>query len=151
MSLSFVAKNRAFERRWIVYALLRDNVQHHIEHSSPDPRVSVIHAIAGALGKDQLELDAIQLRDALLLVRQEVLTKGIEELAVSVRTRAVSTGAYPPPSSTETALVNSMEWSPPFQLQGAKTLDDVLGSFVDELLQVIGPPTEGDTVKIIDS
>jgi hypothetical protein len=43
MSLAFSGPGGSLEVRWIVYALLRDNVQHHLEGGKPSAAFSAVH------------------------------------------------------------------------------------------------------------
>jgi len=50
MSLSFTSDKGSFEERWIVYAFLRDCVQHHLEGGTPSSKFSALHKVSEALG-----------------------------------------------------------------------------------------------------
>lgn len=50
MSLSFTGPRRTVEHRWLAYALLCDNVLHHLENGRASPDFAVVHLAAQALG-----------------------------------------------------------------------------------------------------
>lgn len=148
MSLTFLGHKGSFERRWIVYAMLRDNVQHHFEGGTPSGEFKTIHSIGDALVTGRTIVPASALRSEVQRAR-ELLDKPIADLAVSVRTRAVCAMAFPLPETRGTALAKDADWTAPFPLTGLATLGDLFGSFVDELLRI----TEGGEgeVTVVDS
>lgn len=152
MSLTFVGPSGAFERRWIVYAILRDNVQHHLEAGKPSDAFGAIHAMGEALGRgpEGIAVNAARLRDELFVVRERLLSLTIGQLAISVRTRAVTSMVYPLPDHRETGLVQALEWTLPLQLNDAQCLGDVFGSLVTELLHAIGEAGPDDQVQVVD-
>lgn len=139
MSLSFIGARGAFERRWIVYALFRDNVQHHLEGGAPSSDFDAIHAIAGALGAGAggVEIPASKLRAELAVASKRLRDIPIADLAISLRTRAVTTHCFPLPEMRATELVLAVGWSVPFSTDGATTLGDLFNPFVDELFGVL--------------
>ena len=144
MSLSFTSARGAIECRWIEYALLRDNAQHHLEGSMSEAALEALHAPAAALGGAPVQIDAPALAEALREVERVVLPMPIERLAISDRTRAVLFRRWPLP-----AVVNTREFVEaehrPAVAQGAKTLDDVFGALVRGLratCEAAGPTLE---------
>lgn len=149
MSLTFQGPGGAFERRWIVYAMVRDNVQHHLEGGVPTQAFSALHALADALSRGEVSVPAAKLH-AELTQALELLERPIDELAVSVRTRAACSLLFPPPTLRATALVSEEDWTLPFPIAGAETLGDVFGSLVEELLRVTAGATPNDVLRVID-
>lgn len=150
MSLSFLGPAGSFERRWIVYAMLRDNVQHHLEGGSPSPEFTQIHALGEALLSGRVAVPALALR-AELLRAQELMDRPIDDLAVSLRTRAVLTMGFPLLGTPSTDLVSEAGWTLPFPLAGARTLGDAFGSLLVELLRITENAKSSDVVEILDS
>ncbi|MGH7294160.1 MAG: hypothetical protein ACRELB_04475 [Polyangiaceae bacterium] len=150
MSLSFFGPAGSFERRWIVYALLRDNVQHHLESKTPTTDFAAIHTIGDALVTGKATVPARKLRDELVRA-QTLLDRPAAELAVSRRTRAVCSLRFPLPDTRDTALASSVEWTAPYAIEDAKTLGDFFGSLVSELLRVTDGAGEADVVTVRDS
>jgi hypothetical protein len=151
MSLSFIGAHGAFERRWIVYALFRDNVQHHLEGGTPSSNFDSIHAMAGALGAGAsgVEISSPKLRAELTEASKRLRDVPIADLAISLRTRAVTTHCFPLPEMRTTELIRAVGWSVPFSTEGATTLGDLFNSFVDELLAVMADD-EG-TLRVLDA
>lgn len=150
MSLTYAGPQGSFERRWIVYAMLRDNVQHHLEQGEPTPAFQHLHALGGALSGGTVSVPALELRAELARV-EPVLALPIEDLAISIRTQAVLTLMFPPPERRGTMLVTEADWELPFPLAGAVTFDDAFGSLVSELLRITEGATATDRVTVIDS
>lgn len=149
MSLSFVGPGGSVERRWIVYALLSDNVQFHLEGGVPSPAFAELHALGDAMTKGEVVVDAVALRRQVEAARS-LLERPIADLAVTLRTRAASMLRFPVPSGPQASLVSDTEWSVPFPIEGAGTLGDVFGSLVDELLKVTDGARDGDQVTVVD-
>jgi hypothetical protein len=95
VSLCFQGPDGEVEERWIIYALLRDNIQHHLEHGAPSKQFEAIHRAGGALGGGRVTLNALQLRVELGRAQGELIARPISELAVSARTRAVIERTWP--------------------------------------------------------
>jgi len=150
MSLSFIGPTGSFERRWIVYAILRDNVQHHLEGGVPGPQFAALHAIGGALAQGEVRVSAPVLHAELERVRP-LLERPLLELAVSERTRAVCMLDLPLPAASATMLASSAGWQPPLPAHNPQTLGDVFGSLVVELLRVTEGAAEGDELTVVDS
>jgi hypothetical protein len=145
VSLSFVGPGGSVERRWIVYALLRDNVQHYLEGGTISGRYAAIHGMAAALGGSPVRILASELCRELERARA-LMARPVEELALSGRTVAVISHQWPLPEGSATKLVG--EWPRLPQLApGAKTLGDVLGPFVEELLGVCAG---GDAKAVVE-
>lgn len=149
MSLTFQGPHGAFERRWIVYALLEDNIQHHLEGEPKTDAFPALHALGEALSRAKVTVSATQLRAELARL-PALLQLPAEALAVSVRTRAVCALAFPMPATQNTELASVCGWSVPFPVEGAETLGDIFGSLVEELLQVTAGATAEDVLTVID-
>ena len=150
MSLTYTGPQGSFERRWIVYAMLRDNVQHHLENGEPSADFEHLHALGQALSGRGVSVPALALRAELARLGP-MLELPLAELAISVRTQAVLTLMVPPPERRGTMLVAEAEWALPFPLEGALTLNDVFGSLVTELLRVCEGATPLDTLNVMDA
>jgi len=81
---------------------------------------------------------------------RELLSKPIAEFAISLRTKAAFS-MFAPPLEAGTVLATEAGWSVPFSLEGAQTLGDVFGTFVDDLLRVTEGAKEGDEVEVLDT
>jgi hypothetical protein len=146
MSLVFTGPGGSTERRWIVFALLRDNVQHHLEGGTPGESFQSIHGIAAALGGASVSIDAEKLRAELHSARA-LNERPASELALSTRTLAVISRRWPPPTDEKTELASELGWPIP-AADGAQTLGDVFGDLIDELIRVAG--AGAGVVEVID-
>lgn len=150
MSLTFQGPGGAFERRWIVYALLCDNVQHHLEGGVISAEFAALHTLGEALLRGDVTVPAAQLCAELRRARV-LLDRPIDDLAVSVRTRAACNLYFPVPAAERsTVLAEEEDWTVPFPVEGAEKLGDVFGSFLEELLRVAEGGSDGDVVRAVD-
>lgn len=151
MSLSFSGPKGWIEQRWIVYALLRDSVQHHIEGGTPTEDFDALHSVAEALGSKRVLLNARKLHGELTRARAALAGRPMEDLAISARTRAVLRMTWPPPEQRETVLVS--EWGGSIPMLGdvpRVTLDDVFGYLIDGLLRITENASEGEQIEVVD-
>lgn len=151
MSLSFSGPAGAIEQRWIVYALLRDNVQHHLEGGVPTAEFAALHGVTGALGGGVVQLPAVELRREILRAAS-LLSLPIAELAISLRTRSVLSLTWPLPDRRETMLVREGGGAIPLHglVTSAGTLSELLGGFVERLIAITAGAAEGDVVEVRD-
>jgi hypothetical protein len=152
MSLTFIGPAGTAEHRWIVYALLRDNVQHYLE-KSPGSKgdFTAIHAIAQALGGPPVMVNARQLRTQ-LEKGAALLGRPLADLAASQETRAVLT---PSRSTADATAARQTAVEPSLVIPGlpphVRTLDGVFGSLVRSLLDITRGASETDVVQVEDS
>jgi hypothetical protein len=109
MSLSFSSPAGAFEIRWIVYALLRDNVAHHLERGEPGGRFANLHRIAEALGGESISLPAVALHREAIAIEDELLALPVSQLAISASTRAVINLRWPEVTGPASEIVGPLE------------------------------------------
>ncbi len=150
VSLTFEGPNGSFERRWIVYAMLRDNVQHHLEGGEPSAAFQSLHQLGEALASGTVSVPAVALRRELEPLEQ-MLERPASDLAVSLRTRAVHSLHFPLPDRRGTSLASDVDFAPPFPLGNTSTLKDVFGSLVSELLRITEGASVTDRVTVTDS
>jgi len=149
MSISFTGPKGWVEQRWIVYAMLRDNVQHHLEDGSPSGQFECVHAVAEVLGGKNVKISAKKLH-AELERAQALLARPIDDLAISLRTRSVIALHWPPPDRRETILAKEWEGRVPMLSGTAETLDDVFGHLVEGLLEITDGASDTDIVDVMD-
>jgi hypothetical protein len=148
VSLSFISPRGSLERRWIEFALLRDNVQHHLEGGVPTPAFTHLHSITEALGGKELLLPAKAFREELLKA-EPLLKKPIAELAVSLRTRTVVERLWPIPPGAETKLLKDTDSTT--VLDGReKELTDVFGVLLYGLLRITEGAAENEKLRVLD-
>ncbi|MEZ4300044.1 MAG: hypothetical protein R3B70_34165 [Polyangiaceae bacterium] len=149
MSLSFHGPRGTIEQRWIYYALLRDNVQHHIEGGKPSGEFECLHEISHALMHHRVTVSAKKLHDELIRAHKVLMEMPSSELAISLRTRAVLS-LRPPPDSRETELVRDWGGTIPLLGKMRPQLADVFGHLLEQLLTITEGATDTDEVTIID-
>lgn len=149
MSLAFFGPKGSFETRWIVYALLRDNVQHYLEGGMPTDRFAEIHQIGEAMLKDRVKLGAQRLHGQLEQAKAALLHRPASDIALSGRTRAVLSALWPP-SSEETSVIGKAALTIPLLHSGIRTMADAFGHLVDELLELTQGAGASDQVEVVD-
>jgi hypothetical protein len=149
MSLTFLGPSGSAEQRWIYYALLRDNVIHHLKGGQGDPETSPLLRIGAALGRGAMTVPALELRAEVERAR-ELLALPLTQLAVSGRTRAALTLEWPPPEKVETTLLTD-ELSAALALpERSERLGDVIGLLIEDLLRITEGAKDGDQVEVRD-
>jgi len=149
MSLAFFGPRGSFEVRWIVYALLRDNVQHHLEGGTSSEKFADIHQIGEALLKDRVRVNAARLRSQVEQARAVLLPLPASDIALSGRTRAVLTAAWPPKSEA-TSLIGKAVLTIPMLHDGIRTMADAFGTLVENLLEITQGAGPDDAVEVVD-
>lgn len=150
MSLSFTGPKGWLEQRWIFYALLRDNVQHHLESGSPSSDFECLHSISTVLGGATVTFPARRFNAELTRAREALIKRPIGDLAISVRTQSVLGLGQPVPSRRGTKLVTAWGGTIPTIGSTAKTLDDVFGHLIDGLLEITADAAEDELVTVND-
>jgi hypothetical protein len=118
-------------------ALLRDNVQHHLEHGLPSGRFAAIHALADSpWDTAPATINPKTLSSELELVWPSLRDLPIESLAISLRTRAALTHALAPPAVRGTILRRMVQWPVPLDLSTSKDLRALLGGLASDLARV---------------
>lgn len=147
VSLHFKGPGGATEHRWIAWALLRDCVQHYLGGERFPELLRVTEALGGRTG---VTLGARALR-AELEAAAALLDKPIGELAISERTRAVTSLAWSPGAMATQTQLASMSGGLPDIVGGApQTLRDVFGPVVLGLLRITDGADERATVVVVD-
>jgi len=150
MSLSFTTEEGAVEIRWIVYALIRDNVQHYLEAGASASRFETIKQISAALGGPPVSLSASRLAEELAVVERDLLPRPIAELAITARTRAVIHLQWPEVTGPESDVVGPLAILGALT-HGAKTLDDVFGGTVRDLRELAASAGADRRVLVTDT
>ena len=149
MSLAFFGPHGSLEARWIVYALLRDNVQHYLEGGSPSEKFAEIHQISEALVQDRIRVNAARLRSQLEQAKVALFDRPAADIALSGRTRAVLSADWPP-KTLETTVAGKAELSIPMLHAGIRTMAEAFGNLVNELLEITEGVGENDWVEVVD-
>ena len=131
------------------YALLRDNILHHLEHGRPSASFVEVYRIGQVLGGASQLLRATKLSEELAQARA-LCERPIDDLALSSRTRAVLSVKQELPSGPPTervGLMRSLPWLP----SRAQRLGDVFGYLIDSLLSITRSAQDEDLVQVFET
>jgi hypothetical protein len=149
MSLCFSGSRGEVEQRWILYALLRDNVRHHLENGVQTSEFQELHRAAQALGGGRVALNARRLRRELEKVQASLARRSIEDLAISAHTRAAINGVWPPDLET-TAVVGRRAGAIGWVRTEARSLDQAFAPLIRRLLDLTEDADEEDEIEVTD-
>jgi hypothetical protein len=111
--------------------LFRDNVQHHLQAGRPWPGYQWIHAVADTvMDIDLTRPPANELWAEVSLAFAGIREIGINELAISIRTRSALTGARSLPAVRGTILLGRAGWAAPVPFNRASTLGQLFEDVV---------------------
>lgn len=147
MSLAFIGPSGSFETRWLPFALLGDNIRHHLEKGLENERFGELRAVQKALGGKSVRLRAAPLRAA-AEAASTLLDLPRRQLAVSRATLEALERLRPSPGD-ETILLDEAE-AISLDVAGARTLRDVFGPLVRSLLEVTEGATADSVVEVFD-
>lgn len=150
MSLTFYSNNKSFEAKWISYALLRDNIQHHLENGTPSDTFSNVHSVTQALGGHSVKLPARALRSEIEQAAKALRSLPISQLAISGRTLSVISMSWPSVDDPHTQLIGSLHVVPWISTT-ATALDGVFGGLIDSLLRITEDASPDQMVEVIDT
>lgn len=131
------------------YALLRDNILHHLEHGRPSESFTEVYRIGQVLGGASQLLRATKLSEELAQARA-LCERSIDDLALSSRTRAVLAVKQELPSGPPTervGLLPSLPWLP----STAQRLGDVFGYLIESLLSITRSARSEDLVQVFET
>ena len=149
MSLSFVGPGGSFETPWIRYAILRDNVIHHLDAKCPSLRFVCLYTMAAALGGSRVAVNARQLSEETSVIMKELSPIPSSHLAISARTQAVLRFEPMLPVNSPTELLPSSV-SLPWLDTGAETLGVLFKNLLLNLERITEGANELDTVEVFD-
>lgn len=149
MSISFIGPAGSFETPWIRYALLRDNVMHHLDGGAPSLKFISLYSIAGSLGGSHIMLSARKLRAEIDEVVTHLSSIPSSQLMISTRTQAVFRfePLLPVNPSTE-FLPNSVSF--PWLDASAETLGEIFRNTLSNLQRITENCSEQDQVEVFD-
>lgn len=147
--MCFQCPGGTVEERWIIYALMRDNVQHHLELGSPSGEFEELHRVEDVLGGQVVQLNALRLRAELCRAQVGLAARPISDLAVSAKTRAVVEGTWPVEREPSTILAaDSVAALVPWLPSDVRTLDQVFGNLIRSLLGVTSGVGPHDLIEV---
>ena len=149
MSLSVTGPGDTAEHRWITYALLCDNMLHHLERAPrtvvesytrrPMPAAGAWRSAHGCL-RGELEMAA------------HLLDRPISDLAISARTPAVLDKPWTRPEGQDRTTAPVLEELSLASLApGAHTLTDAFGNLIRSLLNIPAGASEDDIFSVEDA
>jgi hypothetical protein len=144
--LSGRAGSRACD--WSSYALLRDNVQHFVEHGGPNEHFSALHGIEGAVDDGRCAVDAARLRGEVLRAWYALWAVPPQDAAVSLRTRAILTKSVDEPTVQGTVQARRAGWELPVEARGKAPLPVLAERFVTAVLALTESAVDGEVLLI---
>jgi hypothetical protein len=124
--------------------LFRDNVQHHLQAGRPWPGYCWIHAVADTvMDIDLARPPAKELWAEVSLAFAGIREIGINDLAMSLRTRSALTGLSSLPAVRGTVLIGRAGWAAPVRIKRANTL----GEFFEDVVRGIERITLGGSAS----
>lgn len=150
MSLSFVGPGGSFETPWIRYAILRDNVLHHLDRQSPSLQFVSLYTVAAALGGSRITVNACQLASEVDRIIRELGPVSASQLAISARTQAVLRFEPMLPVSGPTELLPE-SISLPWLDTSAETIGEIFKSLLANLRRITDGAGELDQVEVFDT
>src|SRR6187401_970087 len=148
MQLTLTGRSGSLPCSWASYALIRDNVQHFIEHGSPSERFSSLHGIEQAVDFGHCFVDAARLRGEVIRALYALKLVPMSEAAVSIRTRALLTGAAERPRDRGTVRARNLGWRLPVAAPSDRDVAESGASFLNAVLELTASSVDGDTVEI---
>ena len=149
MSISLLGPRGTYECPWIRYALLRDNILHHLEHGVFTTAFAETYKIGLVLGGAPILLSASKLREE--SSRAQALCRlPIDKLAISARTLAVLRFESTLPEGPPTRIVGG-DLTLPWLASDAQHLADVFGDLVHAILTMTEETTETDQVDVVET
>lgn len=149
MSISLIGPSGTYEFPWIRYALLRDNILHHMEHGVCTSAFTETYKIGISLGGSPALLSASKLRKEVIHA-QVLATLPIDQLAISARTLAVLRFESSLPEGPPTRVIG-VELNLPWLSKSSQQLADVFGDLLTALLQMTEGASESDHVEVIET
>ena len=150
MKILILNKNKTLACDFASCALLRDNVQHHIEAGSADGRFPCLHALANLIWTAEPELlSAARMREELRAAWTALHALPFEALAVSIHTRAALQGLGEAPAVSGTVLHSATSWPLPPVSNRCETLGDRFSSIVFELFIAALQPLDGGFLRAL--
>lgn len=149
MSMSFIGPSGSFETPWIRYALLRDNVMHHLDGGSPSMKFISLYSIAASLGGSHIHVNATKLAAEIDEIIANLSAVSSSQLMISRRTQAVLRfePLLPVNSATE-CLPNTLSF--PWLDASAETLGEIFRNLLTDLQRITAGCSELDQVEVFD-
>ena len=149
LEMSISNQVRTFRCGRVLCALLRDNIQHHLEGGIPSGAFPAIHALADApWDSGPVSVSPVMLIFELEAAWPELRDLPTESLAISIRTRAIITHSRCPPEVHGTVLRRHVNWAIPLAPVASNTLQGVFGELVAGLIGIARETRAGGRILI---
>lgn len=146
LTLSVGANARTCE--WSSYALLRDNVQHFIEHGQITEGFAALHAIEHAVLDGRRSIEARRLRGEVLGALSALDGIALTDAAISLRTRAILTSSPRLPAVRGTVRAQLAGWPLPTTPMSESSVLRAAEPFIAAVLSVTEAAVDGDDVIV---
>ena len=150
MSLAFVSRRGSFEAPWIGWALLRDNVAHHLDGGRSPGAYEAIHRLGEGLGRAPVKVPAAEVHACVTRALAGLAARPSSDLALSERTERLLEMGWPIPPTVVTRVVGitgQLPWVP----GEARTLGDVFEGFCSSLLELTRDAAPTDVLEVHDA
>jgi hypothetical protein len=147
MNLLMKATGRSRVCDWASFALLRDNVQHFLECGGVTERFSALHQIERAVDEGVALVEAPRLRGELLRAWCALWGIHLSDAAISLRTRALMTGALPPDGVVGTLVASQAGWQLPVP-EGVMRVPQAAWRFMSQALAITEDAVDGDVIEV---
>jgi hypothetical protein len=127
MRAIFIGSGVSFVTAYEKVLLLRDNVQHHLQAGRPGPGYPWIHQLADVrfLCEGHAHLPAAELWQEVSAALGRIRELDIQDLAMSIRTRALLVGVGGLPPVRGTILLRLSRWRSPIRTRDVGTLGEL--------------------------
>jgi len=149
MNVVFASSTASFVASYPTLLLLRDNIQHHLQCGRPVPGYALIHRIAEPPLRRSQKTLARQLWNEISLGFRGLAELRLEQLAISIRTRALLSGVRDLPPVRGTTLASVAGWSVPIPMEGKSTLAEIFSELRDGLACVTRFGTESGHIEVV--
>lgn len=150
MSLLFRGPGGAFEQPWVVYALMCDTVQHHLEARSATRAFRALHGVSRVLIRGSITVPARRLHVEARFLKRAFANRSVSELAITAHTLGAFTLRVRPGKRRRTRVVGKSALRLPLLPEQSSELNDVFGVLLDELVRITDGARSGELVDVLD-
>lgn len=148
MKLIIRGKTHSRTCEWASYAVLRDNVQHYIEHGAPSDRFSTLHSIARAVDGGNCYADPLRLRGEVLRAVSALRSVPLATAAMSTRTCAILAGSKEVPLVGRTSEARMLGWPLPVSGMPSDSVPFAAEEFISAVVGTTRGAASGDVLQI---
>jgi hypothetical protein len=150
MSLTFIGPAGSCELPWIQYALLYDNIEHHLKGKQQGAVFTELHRVGEALGGRSVTVSASGLASELQQAKPLCDLPGTQ-LALSLRTKTVLFNLLSEPSPCSSTELIGPRLRLPWVPSDMSSLGSIFEPVITRLLAITQDASDTDQVEIIDS